>query len=263
MKKIVKKILGIAISLGLMLVTSTTAFATNVNVVENKGTSANLTDSSGGINTGDILCPAESIEEQLEGLSETQKRVALEKLTGSRNEELNITPYAVVWSDLPSFTMYKQNTNYYCTVASCKAAMQYLTGSSSSQETIAAALGTTTDGTIFSNAKKYLNSHQSSNTYIFKTSGASLSTMQNDFYSAIIIYDAPPLITVKLSTTDGWAYNTSGHTMCICGARGDRAYFRIADPYIKWANSGASMLYTKTASSIHKAISDRGNGYIY
>ena len=51
--------------------------------------------------------------------------------------------------------------------------------------------------------------------------------------------------------------------MCISGARSDKAYFRIADPYIQWVDSDAAMSYKKSASSIHTAILDRGNGYIY
>lgn len=55
--------------------------------------------------------------------------------------------------------MYKQEKSYYCVVASCKAAIQYLTGSSDSQDTIAKELGTDSSGTPFGNAKKYLNNH--------------------------------------------------------------------------------------------------------
>ena len=62
---------------------------------------------------------------------------------------------------------------------------------------------------------------------------------------------------------EGWTYSTDGHTMCISGYRNDLAYFMVGDPYIKWVNPNASMVYDKPASVIHKAISQRGNGYIY
>lgn len=235
----------------------------NYSVYENGGASGNMTRSNGVLNTGDLLSPVESVAEQLAGLSDEQKEIVLEKLNDDGNNESEIQLYATTWNYLTGFTAYKQSTNYYCTVASCKAAIQYLTGSSDSQSTIASALGTTSSGTKFGNAKTYLNNNQSSNTYVSKASDTSLTTMKSNFYSGINTYDAPPLISVKLSTSNGWAYNTSGHTMCISGARSDKEYFRIADPYIKWVDSSASMFYSKSASKIHDAISARGNGYIY
>lgn len=87
--------------------------------------------------------------------------------------------------------------------------------------------------------------------------------METNFYTAIYVDEIPPLISVEFSTTNGWPYDTSGHTMCICGARSDKAYFRVADPYILWVDTGKNMTYEKDSSAIHTAISDRGNGYIY
>lgn len=265
-----KKMVAIMLCFGMLFSTSVTAFAAETEIgetdtyieVERDETSANAQYSFGSVNTGDILSPAETVEEQLSGLSEDQIEIAVEKLNDDA-EGSDITPYATTWNHLSGFTIYKQSESYYCVVASCKAAMQYLTGDSDSQSTIASALGTTTSGTPFSNAKTYLNDHQTANTYVSRAATTEQSTMESNFYSAINTYDAPPLISVKLSTTNGWAYNTSGHTMCISGARSDKAYFRIADPYIQWVDSDASMFYSKSSSSIHTAISDRGNGYIY
>lgn len=259
MKK--KKIVALALCLGMLFSTSVTSVAAETEIGETDA-SIEVERDEVSVNTGDLLSPVEEVEEQLAGLSADEIDIAIEKLNDV-GDESGITPYAVTWSYLPNFTMYKQSTSYYCVVASCKAAMQYLTGSSDSQSTIASALGTTTSGTPFSNAKTYLNDNQSENTYISKASSTSQSTMASNFYSAIHTYDAPALISVKLSTTNGWAYNTSGHTMCIYGARSDKEYFAIADPYIQWVDSNASMYYSKSASAIHTAISDRGNGYIY
>lgn len=248
-----KKIVALVLCLGMLFSTSLTSVAAETGIGERNETS---------VNTGDLLSPVETVQEQLAGLSADKIDIAIEKFS-DEGDESGVTPHATTWSYLPGFTMYKQSTSYYCVVASCKAAMQYLTGSSDSQSTIASALGTTTTGTPFANAKKYLNDHQSENAYISKAASTSQSTMASNFYSAINSYDAPALISVKLSTTNGWAYNTSGHTTCIYGARSDKEYFAIADPYIQWADSNASMYYNKSASRIHTAISDRGNGYIF
>lgn len=265
-----KKMVAIMLCFGMLFSTSVTALAAETEIgatddyveVERDETFVNAQYSLGSVNTGDLLSPIESVDEQLSGLSEDQIEIAVKKLN-DEGDDSDITPYATTWNYLSGFTIYKQAKSYYCVVASCKAAMQYLTGSSDSQSTIASALGTTTSGTPFGNAKTYLNNHQTANTYISKGASTAQSTMESNFYSAINTYNAPPLISVKLSTTNGWAYNTSGHTMCISGARSDKAYFRIADPYIQWVDSNASMFYSKSASSIHTAIADRGNGYIY
>ncbi len=231
-------------------------------IVESEEGSVSHGSVTNTVNTGDILSPVESVEEQLAELSAEQRAMAIEKFN-DEGSEIEVVPYAATWEYLDGFAIYKQSESYYCVVASCKAAMQYLTGASDSQDNIAKDLGTTTSGTSFGNARTYLNSHQSRNAYISRDASTSQSTMEINFYSAIHTYDAPPLISVKLSTIGGWAYNASAHTMCIAGARSDKAYFYIADPYIKWVDEDTSMFYSKSSSEIYTAISDRGNGYIF
>lgn len=262
-----KRIIAMILCLGTFFSTSVTAWATEIETVGKNESSSDeeLLDTSyefEAVNTWDIISPIESPQEQIADFSNNQIEDAIKKLNDT-GENSEVIPYATTWKYLSGFRVYKQSKNYYCVVASCKAAMQYLTGSSDSQSTIASDLGTTTSGTPFGNAKTYLNSHQEKNTYVSKGANTALSTMKSNFYDAINTYDAPPIISVKLSTTNGWAYNTSGHTMCISGARSDKAYFRIADPYIQWVDSDAAMSYKKSASNIHTAILDRGNGYIY
>lgn len=220
------------------------------------------------VNTGLIDAPTETVEEQLAALETSdltaeQKAVAYEKLTQEGSAKEVTSRAATTWSYLDGFMIWKQSESYYCVPASCKAAMNYLTGSSDSQATIANAMGTTTSGTPFANAKTYLNNNQSSNTYISRDYDTALSTLQTNLYSAINTYNAPPLISVKLSTANGWAYDTSGHTMLISGARSDKEEFRVADPYIQWEDSSANMFYSKSSSAIRTAIYNRGNGYIF
>ena len=235
--------------------------------IENGGIETPSSSRASTVNTGLVDEVSETEAEQLaalnrRGLSDTDKSVIYEKLTQVGTDE-PITPKAVTWKYLSGFQIWKQSQSYYCVPASCKAAVQYLTGSSDSQATVASAMGTTTSGTPFSAAKTYLNGKQSSNTYVTKNYDTALSTVQSNFYSAIHTWDAPPLISVKLTTASGWPYSTTGHTMLITGARSDKEEFRIADPYIQWVDSSASMYYSKTASAIRTAIYNRGNGYIY
>lgn len=215
-----------------------------------------------GLNTGDIFSPAPSIEEQLSDLSSTQKSMVMEKLFDETNTVLS-TPFSISWKYLDGFEMHKQEEDYYCVVASCKATIQYLTGSSDNQTDIAWDLGTTFMGTPFSDAKTYLNDKQTVTTYVIRDADTPLSTMQTSFYLSIFKYNTPPLISVAFNSKNGWPYTVSGHTACISGARSDQLYFQVADPYIQWVKPDASMYYTQTSGRIHTAISDRGNGYMY
>lgn len=236
--------------------------------LENDGTKVEKSKSSATVNTGLADdTDGESVEEQLayietSDLTEEEKVIAIEKLLDV-DKENEIMPRDTTWNHLSGFGIWKQSESYYCVPASVKAAMHYLTGNSDAQDVIAKALKTTTSGTQFSEARTYLNNNQSKNNYLSKPSTTTLASMKNNFSSAIKTYDAPPLISVKLSTSSGWAYNTSGHCMLISGARNDKEQFRIADPYLQWVDSNGDMYYSKTASEIHTAIVDRGNGYIY
>ncbi len=219
-------------------------------------------------NAGDLFSPTKTIEEQLLELPESKRAEALEKYYKSEFIDANDISNAncnrdTTWSHLFGITAYYQETNYYCVPASCKTAMQYLTGTSSSQSTIASALGTTTGGTPFGNARTYLNNNQNVCVYVSKGVNTNITTMKNDFYNSVVFFDDPPLISVEFYTTSGWDYDTDGHTMCIGSARNDKEYFKLLDSFIQWKVPNASMYYSKSASDIHSAISAHGNGYIY
>ena len=261
------------LSIGTVFFSSVSVFATDNKVLEQNDytkseddkLSVFNTSTDGAVNTGDLFGPVGTIEEQLEGLSDAQKEVLLEKLNNIGSEDADMVPYATpTWHSLSGFTMYKQEESYFCTVACCKAAIQYLIGTSQDQYTIARGLHTTEYGTVFSNAQGYLNTIlQSAKTYAGRGADTSLATMKNDFYSAIYSYDTPPLISVKMDKKDGWPYSLEAHTACISGARSDKQSFKIADPYMKWVNNDASMYYNMSANIIHTAIANRGNGYIF
>lgn len=220
------------------------------------------------VNTGALLSPSKTIEEQLLDLPESKREEAYLKYYKSEfldeNNDICYTEQRdTTWSHLFGIMAYKQETTYYCVPASCKTCIQYITGSSASQSTIASDLGTTVYGTPFGNAITYLNSHQTATIYVSKPGTTNLATMKNDFYDAVVSYNDPPLVGLAFSTYSGWDYTTSGHAMCIGSARNDKEYFKLLDPYIQWVNPNASMYYSKTASSIHSAMSSFGYGYDY
>jgi len=256
MKKILVKILAFTIGVVFIIAMPITSFADEGDL------------SGKAVNTGALLSPSKTIEEQLLELPESKREEAYIKYYKSEYiDENDDACYSenrdTTWSHLFGIMAYKQDTTYYCVPAACKTCIQYLTGSSPSQSTIASDLGTTVNGTPFGNAITYLNSHQTATIYVSKPGTTNLATMKNDFYDAVVSYNDPPLVGLAFTTNSGWAYDTTGHAMCIGSARNDKEYFKLLDPYIPWVNPNASMYYSKTASSIHSAMSSFGYGYDY
>lgn len=235
---------------GLLMLCTISAFATE----NNNGSTA--------FTTGDVIGPMLSMEEQLEKLSEEQKEIALQKFQ-EIGEEDEIIPYSTTWVYLSGFTMYEQEEDY-CVVACTKSAMQYLTGNSDTQDNIADEIGYVEgSGASIQNALTYLNENQNENVYIFKEYTVSEYTMKLNFYHAITVYDAPVLFAAHILPELGWEYFSPAHCMSITGAREDRLYFQVADPYRSIAVPGAGRLFEQYAPVIYDAIELRCNGYIY
>lgn len=87
--------------------------------------------------------------------------------------------------------------------------------------------------------------------------------MKLDLYNGIIKYDAPPLIGAKITKNDGWPYDLDAHAMVISGARFDKEYFRIADPYYQRKFPNGSPFYSMSADKIYKSLSGNGASYIF
>lgn len=234
-------------------------------VVENA--SFNSKGSISGLIKGPVLTQSEQLEAiEKSDLSEERKKIAREKQMALTDDSslLKVTAATSGWSYLPgTFNLYTQIYGNYCAPAAVKSAMHYLTGSSDSQGTIAAALGTSVVGTVPSNIKTYLNSHQSVNSYVSKSATVSIATMKNDLSTGITTYHAPPLLGIKTSTTEGWSYTVAGHSVLVNAYANDLNTFQLADPLIKYLNSSGNPYYSMSASAIYGAIQAFGDGYIY
>ena len=120
-----KKMVAIMLCFGMLFSTSVTALAAETEIgetddyveVERDETSVNAQYSLGSVNTGDLLSPVESVDEQLSGLSEDQIEIAVKKLN-DEGDDSGITPYATTWNYLSGFKIYKQAESYYCVVES-------------------------------------------------------------------------------------------------------------------------------------------------
>lgn len=179
--------------------------------------------------------------------------------------ESAVTPRAS-WTYLSGYLVYNQTTSYNCGPAAVQAALKYLNGSTPTQATIAEGCKTTsTSGTYLSDMLTYINSEQSKNTYTSKYQDNS-TNMKNYLYSGVVSYDAPPIIGMAFSSSDGWLYSSGGHFMSVYGAKSDKSAFALADPWIGYSDSGLTdnaWSYSKSATDIFNAYNSVNIGLMY
>lgn len=109
---------------------------------------------------------------------------------------------SVSWTYLSGYLVYNQTTSYNCGPAAVQAALKYLNGSTPTQATIATGCLTTSSGTYLSDMLTYINKMQVENLYVSKYKADS-SSMENYLYSGVVTYNAPPIIGMAFSSSDG------------------------------------------------------------
>lgn len=224
--------------------------------------------------SGCLDVPLPTIEEQLlelkasKSISSKKYNEILKKLQDNSLETQSklVLPLATTWSHLPgTYYCYIQAEPGFCMAASAQAVIRYLTGSCDDQYTVAEDLGVDPDtGGNFNNMKPYLNSHQSANTYVFKSYTTTQTTMKSNLYTDITTFEAPAVLRIKITTSQGWPYTTTGHALNVNAARDDKAYFQLADPVIKYLDPSGNSYYQKSSGTIYTGISaNKYCGYLY
>lgn len=145
-----------------------------------------------------------------------------------------------------TFTMYQQTESYYCVPATAKSMVQYLSGSSDSQGTIATALGTTSSGTDPTKLAPYLNSKQSTVHYIY-SANPSQTSMLTYLYHDIVTMQSPGSMGISNPTGANWHYATTGHSLVVNAIYDDKSIIQFADP-LRGTQSGWAYYYEKTAA---------------
>lgn len=110
-------------------------------------------------NSGIVIEPISSLQEQLEEMTEEQKVIAIEKYYSVEDEKIVETRAS--WYQLGGFYMPQQSAQNNCVAACCYATMRWLTG-------IEVPMGALFGGgaASLSQAQSYLNSAQSANVYV-------------------------------------------------------------------------------------------------
>ena len=265
-----KRIISSALALAFLAALAVQALATSF--------SSPARINAGCIDSGPLPSIAEQLAELGDARNYTPEQAAMaEKLhsaealinaDASADTERPITR-ATTWSSLPgTYLCYAQETYYYCMPASAKAVIQYLTGSSDSQTTIAAALGVVPiNGGDFANMKPYLNSKQNKNSYIFMNSSITRSVMEQCLRSAIAVHSVPPVLRICAYPQNGddWPYETGGHAIPLNASKDDYSQFQAADPAMQYIWPTSNPFLQRDTSLFYKMITyyNAYGGFLY
>lgn len=197
-----------------------------------------------------VLTPAEN-DEYFNSLNKNEQEMINEKIQSAENvaEELGSQTRAASATKISipgTFTIYQQSQNNYCSPATTKSIVQYLTGSSDSQGTIAGALGTSIVGTAPTTIAPYLNSKQSKVHYIYNANPTQ-TTLLNNLYYDVVTMKAPSSVGISNSTGANWHYATTGHNLVVNAIYNDKSIVQFADP-LGGTQSGWPSFYEKTAA---------------
>ncbi|WP_028612757.1 hypothetical protein [Paenibacillus harenae] len=241
MKK-TKRFLGFLLALGMLSSFGTVASA-EANNAETEGTAP-----AGEI----VLTPAEN-DNYFRSLTKNERakinekiRIA-EEVAEERAAKASITRATPTKISIPgTFTMYQQTESQYCVPATAKSMVQYLTGSSDSQATIASALGTGANGTDPTTLAPYLNSKQSTVNYVY-SANPSQTAMGTYLYHDVVTMQSPGSMGISNPTGANWHYSTNGHSLVVNAIYDDKSKIQFADP-LGGTQSGWAYYYEKTAT---------------
>lgn len=164
-------------------------------------------------------------------VSEEQKEAAIDKynLGQALAEGNGLTQQARAAEKTLDVPWYSQFYGNYCGPASTKQTVQFLTGSSDTQDQIARDLKTNDSGTDTNEIQKYL---------VNKT-GYAYETLwwwaDASAFSNMVVSDTdaglPIIGHVIISNKGGWPYTTTGHYLNYNGYRSSGDDFFVTDPY--------------------------------
>ncbi|MFJ7953979.1 C39 family peptidase [Lysinibacillus sp. NPDC096418] len=153
-----------------------------------------------------------------------------------------------------SVPYFKQAYSYYCGPATVKQTLQFINGSSNTQDTIASGIGTTTDGSNLANMVTYINKNQSKHSYMVH------SSPDEDLIRGIPEYavrnGSPAILRLKIAKGGNWTYTSSGHYMNMSGYSNYGKSIRVTDPYIGWVNASSTGSYWVTSNEIYTATNN-------
>lgn len=242
-----KHLLAIIFTFALVI----SSFATSINAASVEDAQSNA---SGAL---------EATDEQMQYWA-SQDKDALCKAYRTENEVLAAATSSTSWIYTSrNFYYYGQETNYSCGPACVKMALRNITGTAYAESAIRAGCKTTaTDGTYLSDMVSYINSMQSYNYYIARYKQTK-DTMKNELYNGITIFDSPPIVGLKETTSNGWHYNLSGHFVTIFCVTSTKTTFAVTDPWSGYIGDAANRDIMMSVDNLYDSYNAVNIGYMY
>lgn len=187
-------------------------------------------------------------------------RTEAEALMGA--EDLPIENSASWICTSRNFYYYAQEKSYSCGAACVRMILRNIKGTAYAESTIRTGCKISISGTTLSNMVTYTNSQQSYNRYVARYRQTK-SMMCNDLYNGIVLWDTPPIIGLKESTSSGWRYNLAGHAVAVYAVKSDKSAFMISDPWAGYIGDSANRDSNKSASKLYDAYNAINGGYMF
>lgn len=164
---------------------------------------------------------------------------------------------------MSSFYYYPQEFSYSCGAASVRMALRYLTGVDYPESTVRTGCNTAISGTSLSDMQTYINSEQTANYYATRF-GVDKTTMKDNFYAGIVTWDAPPIVGLQETTSNGWPFDLSAHAVTIYSIKDDKSEVAIADPWGGYISSSSPYRwYDVSTDDVYTAYSAINAGYMF
>lgn len=87
--------------------------------------------------------------------------------------------------------------------------------------------------------------------------------MKSNLYKGIVNWDAPPIVGLKETTSDGWNYNLGGHFVVVYGVYSNQKKYAVTDPWSGFIGDSANRDITVSVNMMYTAYSAVNIGYMF
>ncbi|WP_312044741.1 C39 family peptidase [Anaerotignum sp.] len=151
--------------------------------------------------------------------------------------------------------VFTQENGHFCGPATVKQTLHYINGYSSSQDSIARAIGTTDDGSDLEPMVDYINDHKDyGSTYVIISQPSKSKILRMVEYA--VDHGTPVVCRLKFKKTGSWEYKTNGHFLNANGYNSYGDEILLTDPYIKRVKPSAGGSYWVSLSDLYRATND-------
>lgn len=159
-----------------------------------------------------------------------------ENLSAPLSKEQGVFRAGQIYQNYRNVPVRRQETTYYCGVATVKQLDDYFNGQRYTQKQIAGFLGTTSQGTDFSRVKQFLRDYVKSG-YVLSSIGSF------DNWHRIVVSsidnNRPAVLDISTRGINAFEYNTTGHILNVSGYRFGSVpnQVRVTDPHYRYSGT--------------------------